>query len=103
MYPRYLKNTVEAVQFAKLRRATTVTITDSKLSPTAEMCTYSIIAPSHSLNYANSYTATFSVINLLVTVISQFNKKEAEVVLREWEKSIESFQFFYSGNKSLSL
>ncbi len=102
-YPRYLKDTVEAVQFAKLRRATTITITDSKLSPTAQMSTYSIIAPSHSFTFANSYTASLIVVNLLATVISRFNKKEADAVLRECEKSLEPFQFFYNGNKGPSL
>ena len=102
-YPRYLKNTVEAVQFAKLHRATTITITDSKLSPSAQISRYSIIAFSRSFTFANSYAASLSVVNLLAGLISRFNKKEAEAVLGEWEKSLESLQAFYNGNKAPSL
>ena len=98
-YPRYLKNTVEALQFAKLRKATTIAITDSQLSPTAQMSTYSIIAPSNSLTFANSYTACFSVINLLMAAIIQIHSgKEMKAVLDEWKKSLEHFQFFYKND-----
>lgn len=99
-YPRYTKNTVEAVQFAKLRRATTITITDSKLSPTAQMSTYSMIAPSHSFTFANSYTAALSVINLLATIISRFNKKEADAVLESGRRVSNPLNFSIKGTKA---
>jgi DNA-binding MurR/RpiR family transcriptional regulator len=98
-YPRYLKNTVEALQFAKLRKATTIAITDSKLSPTAQISKYSIIAPSNSQTFANSYTACLFAINLLTAAIIQIHDgKKMKVVLNEWEKSLEPFKFFYKND-----
>jgi DNA-binding MurR/RpiR family transcriptional regulator len=99
-YPRYLKNTVEALQFAKLRKATSIAITDSKLSPTAQISEYSIIAPSNSQTFANSYTACIFVINLLAAAIIQVHDgKKMKAVLKEWEKSLEPFNFFYKNDK----
>jgi DNA-binding MurR/RpiR family transcriptional regulator len=99
-YPRYLKNTVEGLQFASLRKATTIAITDSKLSPTAQMSTYNIIAPSNSQTLANSYTGCFFVINFLTAaIIKRHSGEKMKAVLREWEKSLEPFRFFYKNDK----
>jgi len=94
-YPRYTKVTLEAVQFAIDRNATTVTITDSALSPSAQLSKYALIALSNSCNFANSYIGCLSLINLLVTLIIHMDKDHAEINLREWEKTIENFHFHY--------
>ena len=94
-YPRYTKNTVEAVQIAKGRGAITVSITDSELSPTAQMSDYAIIAPSDSNSYSNSYTASLSVIHALTGLIAQKNRKEADQLLHKREKALEPFDLFY--------
>ncbi len=97
-YPRYIKTTVDAVRFSKDRKATTISITDSEVSPAAQISKFAIIAPSNSITFANSYTACFSVINLLTAAIININSKEkTEAVLKEWENAIGSFDFFVRG------
>lgn len=99
-YPRYLKNTVEALQFVKLRKATTIAITNSKLSPTTQMSTYDIIAPSNSHTLINSYTGCFFVINLLTAAIMKIHSgKKIKAVLKEWEKSLDPFLFYDKNDK----
>jgi DNA-binding MurR/RpiR family transcriptional regulator len=100
-YPRYLKNTGEAIQFVKLRKATTIAITDSKLSPTAQISTYDIIAPSNSQTLINSYTACLFVINLLTAAIMKIHSgKKMKAVLKEWEKSIDPSLFYNKKDKN---
>jgi len=94
-YPRYIRNTVEAIQFAKARNALTITITDSELSPTAQISKFVIIAPSSSISIANSYTACVSVINLLNTLLINMNKGQTEAMLKEWENTLNLFDYFY--------
>ena len=94
-YPRYMKNVVEAIQIAKGRGAITVSITDTDLSPTAQMSQYAIIAPSKSNSYFNSYTACLSVINVLAALAALKNRKEADYLLQEREKALEPFDLFY--------
>ena len=94
-YPRYTKNVVEAVQFAKDRKALTIAITDSGLSPIARLSDFLITAPSNSITVSNSYTACLTVINTIVSLISSINKKQTEATLKEWEKAIDLSSFFY--------
>lgn len=94
-YPRYSKATMDGVRFSKERKATTISITDSEMSPTAQISTYTIVAPSKSITFANSYTACLSVINALVTLVADMNRKQTEMMLKEYEKTFELFDVFY--------
>ena len=101
-YPRYMKNTVEAIKFAKHRKATTISITDSKITHAAQMSTYSIIAPSISQTSINSYTACFFVINLLTAFVMKFQSgKEIKAVLKEWEECLDPRLFYQNINKDI--
>lgn len=94
-YPRYTKAAIEAVQFARDRKAITVTITDSALSPAAQISKFALIGAANSCNFANSYTGCLAIINLLVTLIIHLDKEQTEISLREWEEAIKSFHFHH--------
>lgn len=94
-FPRYTKLTVEAVQFARDHKANTVAITDSKLSPAAQVSKFVLVAPASSYNFANSYIGCVSIINLLITLIIHIDKDQTAMMLREWEKAVERFNFQY--------
>jgi len=94
-YPRYTKATIEALQFARDRKAITVAITDSTLSPVAQLSKFVLIAAANSCNFANSYTGCLSIINLLVTLIIHMDKDHTEIILGEWEEALKSFHFHY--------
>lgn len=65
-FARYTKRTVEAVQLAGKRGATTVLLTDSLLAPAVTESDYSLHAKVASYSFHNSYTAAMSIINALV-------------------------------------
>jgi DNA-binding MurR/RpiR family transcriptional regulator len=101
-YSRYTKTTIEALQFARDRKASTVTITDSKLSPAAQLSKFTLIAPANSYNFANSYTGCISIINLLVTLIIHMEKDQAEMNLRAREEALQGLHLHY-GNEVPSI
>jgi DNA-binding MurR/RpiR family transcriptional regulator len=94
-YPRYTRSTVEVLKFAKDRKSPTVCITDSELSPATKVSDFTLFAPANSSNFANSYTACSTVINLLITLISHMDTKRTEIMLKEMDKVLNSFNLFY--------
>jgi DNA-binding MurR/RpiR family transcriptional regulator len=79
-----------------------VTITDSKLSPAAQLSKFTLIAPANSYNFANSYTGCISIINLLVTLIIHMEKDQAEMNLRAREEALQGLHLHY-GNEVPSI
>jgi DNA-binding MurR/RpiR family transcriptional regulator len=86
---------VEALQFARDREAISITITDSQLSPAAQVSEFTIIAPSNFISFTSSYTACLSIINLIITLVAHKSKSRSEAMLEEWEKTLTPFDFFY--------
>jgi DNA-binding MurR/RpiR family transcriptional regulator len=96
-YPRYTKAALEAIKFARNRKAITVAITDSKLSPAVQLCQFSIVATANSSIFTNSYVACTAIVNLLLTLIMHINKVQTQVMLKEWENAIAGFNFHPEG------
>jgi DNA-binding MurR/RpiR family transcriptional regulator len=94
-FPRYTNATIEAIQFARNHQATTVSISDSQLSPVAQMCDFALITPVFSSHFTSSYAGCICLINLIVTVIIHLNTDQAQKMLCEWEEALEKFHFHY--------
>ena len=69
-FPRYSRDTISAVRFAKSRGAEIVAITDREQSPVAQMSTAALLAPSEMLSFIDSMTAPISLINALLVGIA---------------------------------
>lgn len=65
-FPRYSKQTIDAIQIAKSSGARTGALTDSQSAPAAQLCNYSLIAPAISGFYGNSFVAAVALTNLLL-------------------------------------
>ena len=65
-FPRYSKNTIKALEYAKRNNATVIGITDSKSSPVANMSSYCLFAECDTTSFVDSLTAAMSLINALV-------------------------------------
>jgi DNA-binding MurR/RpiR family transcriptional regulator len=74
-FPRYSKRTVKAMQYAHDRGADVVAITDSPLSPIAQISSYVLYAKSDMASFVDSLVAPLSLINALIVAIG-FRKKE---------------------------
>lgn len=84
-FPRYSKQTVNAIRFIADRGATVVSITDTADSPIAPFSNYLLVARSDMASVVDSLVAPLSLINALIVsvtlskrdeVISNFNKLE---------------------------
>ncbi|MCB2293569.1 MurR/RpiR family transcriptional regulator [Clostridium algoriphilum] len=80
-FPRYATRTVEALAFARSKKANIVAITDSLLSPLATNANYTLIAQSNITSFVDSLVAPLSVINALIIAVG----------LREKEKISKTF------------
>ena len=65
-FPRYSSRTVQAMSFARDRKATTVAITDSEASPLASICKYTLKARSDMASFGDSLVAPLSLVNALL-------------------------------------
>ena len=69
--PRYSSRTVQAMSFARDRKATTVAITDSEASPLAPICKYTLKARSDMASFGDSLVAPLSLVNALLVAVSR--------------------------------
>jgi DNA-binding MurR/RpiR family transcriptional regulator len=93
-FPRYTKSIVDALLFAKAKKATTVTITDSVLSPPAQVAQIVLDVPVQSLTFSNSYTACLCLINSLVAILMGLDKENTKKRLVEYKKTLKDIEFF---------
>ncbi|WP_455582695.1 MurR/RpiR family transcriptional regulator, partial [Dysosmobacter sp.] len=70
-FPRYSSRTVQAMNFARDRGATTVAITDSDASPLAPISTYTLKARSDMASFVDSLVAPLSLVNALLVAVSR--------------------------------
>lgn len=89
-FPRYSSRTVQAMNFARGRGATTIAITDSEVSPLAPISTYTLKARSDMASFVDSLVAPLSLINALLVAVSRKKNDDLadtfENLERIWEE-----------------
>lgn len=76
-FPRYSKNTVNALEYAAKCGATVVGITDNVKSPIIKFSKYCLIARSDMDSFVDSLVAPLSVVNALIVAVGMKKKTEA--------------------------
>jgi len=94
-FPRYTLQTVEIMEYAKKKGARTAAITDSIMSPLAQLADISVFAESNLNSFIDSFTAPLSLINALVTAVGVRRRKENLESLSELEEIWEKYKVFY--------
>lgn len=94
-FPRYTKQTVEVLRFAKERGNKTLVITDSPISPLAQYADHVLTARYQMDSFVESFTAPLSLINAIVTALGIYSKKSTMKSLKELEKIWEEQQIYY--------
>jgi len=97
-YPRYTRWTVDSLRFAREHGAVTITITDSQLSPAAQIADIALVARADSITFGNSYVAPMLVVDALVGVTLSINPEESLARLDAIEQAFKGHDFFYAGN-----
>lgn len=75
-FPRYSTRTVEAMRYAKSQGANVVALTDSPISPVAEIADECLSARSDMASFADSLVAPLSLINALIVAAGMRNTDE---------------------------
>ena len=82
-FPRYSKRTVQAMQYAKSQGANVIAITDSAVSPLANIADISLLAKSDMASFVDSLVAPLSLVNALIVAVSPEEERSAGIHLRE--------------------
>ncbi len=96
-FPRYTRQTVNVLRFAKQKGIKTLAITDSLISPLAQYADHVLTAQYRMDSFIESFTAPFSLINSIVTALGVANKKRTMKSFKELEAVWRDQQVYYEG------
>lgn len=98
-FPRYSNRTVKALEFAKSRGATVISITDGEMSPIAEFATYLLVAKSTMVSFVDSLVAPLSLINALIAAVAKERGDEVHSNLEALEEIWKKYHVYSSGEE----
>lgn len=93
-FPRYAIRTIEALSFAKARKASVIAITDSLLSPLAGKADYTLVAESNMASFVDSLVAPLSVINALIIAVGLREKEKISKTFSDLENVWKEYQVY---------
>jgi DNA-binding MurR/RpiR family transcriptional regulator len=93
-FKRHTQETVRIAEKVKEKGPFIIAITNSELSPTAQLSDMALIAETKIPAYFESYTAPMSLLNALITAIALRQKDRAIPMLDRLEKEFEKFNTF---------
>lgn len=98
-FPRYSTQTVKALNFAKDRGATIISITDGEMSPIAQLATHLLVAKSSMVSFVDSLVAPLSLINALVAAAARKKQDDVYHDFRELEKIWDEYHVYRTGGE----
>ncbi|WP_066497015.1 MurR/RpiR family transcriptional regulator [Abyssisolibacter fermentans] len=101
-YPRYSRKTLEALKYVREQGCKVVGITDSYVSPIANLADYPLIAASNLVSLVDSLVAPMSLINSLIIAIANKNKQEVSHYFTKLEQIWDKYNI-YDGKEKFSL
>lgn len=93
-FPRYSKQTVNALRFIADRGATVISITDNEESPMARYSDHLLIAKSNMASVVDSLVAPLSLINALIVSVTLSRTDEVYNNFNELESIWDSYQVY---------
>ena len=93
-FPRYSKNTIKALNYAKNNGATVIGITDSKASPIVSESEICLIAESDTTSFVDSLAAPLSLINALIVAVGMNNKDRMQKNLEKLERIWDEYEVY---------
>jgi DNA-binding MurR/RpiR family transcriptional regulator len=101
-FPRYTRETLQALSFAKERKIKTLAITDSPVSSLARQADFVLTARCKIDSFIESFTAPLSLINAVVTALSVYRREAAMNALGKLEDFWRSRRIYYEYEKENS-
>lgn len=99
-FPRYSKKTIEALDYARRKRCSIISITDSLLSPAASLSDVNLVARSDMISFIDSLVAPMSLINAFIIALSNEKKKDITTYFEELENIWKTYNI-YDGNNNI--
>ena len=101
-FPRYSKQTVNAIRFISDRGATVISITDTKESPMAPYSNYILVARSDMASVVDSLVAPLSLINALIVSVTLSKREEVINNFNKLESIWDKYQVYEKAEDDLS-
>lgn len=98
-FPRYSKNVVRSVDYAKKIGAHIVALTDSQSSPIAQNSDSLLLAKSDMASFVDSLVAPLSIINALIVAISKIKQQEFSDIFDKLENIWEEHEVYQKSNE----
>jgi len=99
-FPRYSIQTLDVLTYAKEQGSTVVGITDSLLSPLANIADYPLIAKSNMASFVDSLVAPLSLINALIVAVGMREKDEITEYFNKLEGIWEKYNIYQRKDQS---
>ena len=99
-FPRYSKRTLTAMKFAKEREATAIAMTDSSLSPIAELADIHLYARSEMASFVDSLVAPLSLINALIVAVGIKRREETSRAYAELERIWDKYEVYAKADEN---
>ncbi len=93
-FPRYSARTVKALEYVKLRKAKTIAVTDSMLSPLCSHADHTLIAKSNMESFVDSIVAPMSVLNALIVALGIKEKQNISTSFASLEEIWNKYNIF---------
>ena len=93
-FPRYSSRTVQAMNFARDRGATTIAITDSEASPLAPISNYTLKARSDMASFVDSLVAPLSLVNALIVAIGRKKNEDLSKTFETLEQIWDEYEVY---------
>ncbi len=93
-FRRYTRQVVNITEKMKRKKAHIIAITNSHLSPIAQLADISLIVNTKIPAYFESFTAPMSLLNALITAIALKKKKQAMPALEKLEREFKEFKTY---------
>ncbi len=100
-FPRYSTTTLKGAQYCASAGATVIGITDSSVSPLAQVCDHVLLAKSDMLSLVDSLVAPLSVVNALIVAVSARRSQELARRLDALEGIWETYDVYKKRDESL--
>ena len=93
-FPRYSRRTVQALHFARDRKAKVIAITDSAVSPLASSATHTLLAKSDMVSFVDSLVAPLSLVNALIVAVSRKKKGDLAHTFETLEEIWDEYEVY---------
>ena len=100
-FPRYSASTTKGARYCNSAGATVIGITDSSVSPLAQVCDHVLLAKSDMLSLVDSLVAPLSVVNALIVAVSARRSQELARRLDALEGIWETYDVYKKRDESL--